>query len=177
MTITDSCTRAELLASMDEQRRRIESVASVVDEIADLPTGVGTWTVRDTLCHLAVYYPEHEVDEQMAKLRRLAAAGSTNRRPDFDIDAANAERLRAYEGVPVSKILDIVTRARRRIRAEVEALDDAFLALPVAGTAWGDVVPVGRVVAESTCTHDEGHLDEIVRAVRAHDAALGAILS
>ncbi|MEE4493243.1 DinB family protein [Streptomyces sp. BE230] len=169
-------TRTELLASMDEQWKRIELVASVLDEVADLPTGVGTWTVRDTLCHLAVYYPEHEVGEQMAKLRRLAEAGRTNRRPDFDIDAANVERLRVFEGMPVAEVLDIVAKARRTIRAEIGALDDTFLALPVAGTAWGDVVPVGRVVAESTCTHDEGHLDEIVHAVRAHDATVGAIL-
>lgn len=124
-------TRTELLASMDEQWKRIELVASVLDEVADLPTGVGTWTVRDTLCHLAVYYPEHEVGEQMAKLRRLAEAGRTNRRPDFDIDAANVERLRVFEGMPVAEVLDIVAKARRTIRAEIGALDDTFLALPV----------------------------------------------
>lgn len=150
-----------LLTAMDEQTARFERVALLAPEFAEERAHVDSWTVREVLCHLAVYYPEHEVEEQMRRLRRTVEPGRLSSRPGFDVDAANEERVRAYDGMALPDVLDVVRNGRAAIRAAVARLEPDFLARHVDGTPWGDGVPVLRIVGESTYVHDRGHLDEV----------------
>ncbi len=166
--------RNALLAAMDEQVARFERIAAHAARFASASVYTDSWTVRELMCHLAVYYPEREVADQMRRLRRTVEPGRMSPRPGFDIDAANEERIRAYDDVALPDVLDVVRRGRKAIRAAVAELEPDFLEHLVDGTPWGDRIPVRRIVAESTYVHDRGHLDEVEAAILKLDPSIAA---
>ncbi|WP_054814608.1 hypothetical protein [Nocardia arizonensis] len=166
--------RNSLHAEIDLAVQRITLVRElfgVEPAVGSLLVTEGKWTVRDTICHLAGYYPATQVPVQIERLHRLVEEGARGR-DEFDIDTANEAILRGFDGVDIEEVFDVVLAGRAALRTAIDQLDESFLERPVSGTIWGTNATVHTVVAESTSRHDAGHLDEIVEAVMDFDPVL-----
>jgi len=156
-------------ASLAEEGR-LRTVAGILagrPEVAGMVTGHQGRTVRETVCHLAVYYPAQEVPGQVRKLLGLVEAGFTRRMPDLDLDVVNAERIAAFDGRTLGQIFAVIHEGRSAIREQLTRLDPRILQRPVAGTRWGTVT-AALIIEESTFGHDRLHLDEIFQTVDEH---------
>lgn len=160
-------TRAEVVGALAAQLERLERVVAGLDaEDAARRLPGSEWTVRDALCHLTTYYDEADVPREFDRLRRLAGREPSTPRPasTFDVDAANEQRIRALDGVALQDVVEAIRRGRRTIMAAVEQLDEAFLAVPIVGSPWGDIT-VAEMIVRSTSEHDREHLDEVEAAL------------
>lgn len=168
--------RREIIEAVGAAEERISRVVGLLvdvqPELARLPCTEGTWSVRDTLCHLAGYYPAEEIGEQLRRLRALPERTTAPRGAAFDIDTAN-ERIRSsFDGCDIPQIAGVILGGRAALRTAIGELEPGLLERVAPRTPWGRDVALSRVVLESTAWHDRGHLDEIDAAVLAAEPVL-----
>jgi hypothetical protein len=168
---------ATVLAEIDRVVERLNAARELLlvaaPEAADVTVTDHTWTVRDVIGHLSAYYPAEEIDGQTRRLLALAEAGrSAGNGTGAALDEANEAIRQASAERGLGELFDVILAGRAALRAAVAELPGELLVRPVEGTTWGPVVPVWRVVLESTVWHDEAHLEDIGSAMLGYDPVL-----
>jgi hypothetical protein len=155
----------EIVDLLDAELERLEMLVSSLDAIASLATPSTGWTVRQSLAHMSCYYPADEVERQVSRLERLSRGIPRSSLPDFDLDAANAERIAALDHLSTDEVVKRIRDGRQEIRRAMLTMDDEFLAMSLSGFAPDEPQTVGALLLQSTVLHDREHLDDIYEAV------------
>ena len=152
----------EIATGLRAVQERFERLAPRIVTKLDAPLPTGTWTVHDALCHVAA-----DSDAVAAWRKRVEALsrGESARPPGFDIDAFNQERIDQRKGLPAAAVVDEVRGHFSADLAAIAVLDDELLAREI---DYRDAkAPAARMLLFYTGAHNNGHLDEIERALDA----------
>ncbi len=150
--------KIELLENMRVERMRLmEAIGEVRVELADMPCSPGDWSMKDLIAHMAAW-------EEEALQRLLLIKDGRGREiryiQDEELDRWNAQAVAVRQSLSWEQVLIEFSAVRERLLETIEDISEEQLADEV-----GEV-PVAHWLANSTYSHDEEHLPDIVTWLR-----------
>ena len=157
-------TKDEVISALGEVNSRLQGLADQIKERPDTNLLSGTWTVRDTLCHLAAR--SNGVPTFITRLERLATATTQPAAAPaaMNIDEVNQSQLDARQGRSAEQLMEEIRAGHVAAIDGVKQLDESTFSRVVPNFR-GEHVEAGNMLLGSTARHDNTHLDEIEKAL------------
>jgi uncharacterized protein (TIGR03083 family) len=154
-------TKQEVIDTYRKVVERGEKIAAGLSEEDWQRTVYEGWTVKKLFCHLASVglAPLYFVNLAQ-KLPSEGGGGG----PGFDVDAWNAEQVKARQDKPVEEIMQEFRETHAGGIKVLESAADDVLARHVP-SFQGGTAPAIEAIEMSGSGHEMGHLDDIERAL------------
>lgn len=154
-------TKQDVIDSYRKVMERGEKLAvGLSEEDWQKPVPGGTWSVKQTFCHLASVGAAPILFIGMAQRPAGEGGGS-----GFDVDAWNAEQVKARQDRPVAEIMKEFRNTHEVGIRTVESTGDDVLARQIP-SFLGGTASVLEVLMASGSEHEMGHMEDIERALR-----------
>lgn len=154
-------TKQEVIDSYRKVMERGEKLAAgLSDEDWQKPVYGSAWSVKQTFCHLASVGAAPLFFIGMAQRPAGEGGGS-----GFDVDAWNAEQVKARQDRPVAEIMQEFKNSHEGGIRTVEATGDDVLVRQIPSFLGGKA-SVLEVLLASGSEHEMSHIDDIERALR-----------
>lgn len=146
------------LEKLTRDRERLVALVETLSEEELAKSVDDSWTVRDTLTHLA------NAEEDHCKVIAVAVRGDPERLPQqLDLNDHNARRLQERGVLGRGELLAAMAAQRERTEALFARVKDEHLELPVRHPALGETT-VGKIF-RIIGIHEKMHLKEIEEAL------------
>jgi DinB superfamily len=150
---------AAISDEIDESERRLRALLDAARAHPDTPLAEGTWTVRDTLCHVAARANDVPLVLQLV-----------DRRPDLDAAAAESEAINAGQIAnrarrSVDELADEAMAGYAAARDHVRKLDPEFLDQTNPDVAGQGPMSVADLLLLVYRSHAQAHLASIEQAL------------
>jgi len=149
-------TKDEIAAGLRQVSERLERLGPRILANLDRPLPTGTWTVHDALCHIAADSHAVEIWRQRVE---------TGRRPGGDLsgDEYNEQQVSRRRPLPPE---DVLAEIRAAFAADLQAIADMDAALLERPIPYrGATAPAAEMLRFYTGPHNQGHLDDVEKAL------------
>lgn len=154
-------TQRDLIATVEESWRRLDTAVEGLDETAmNEPGVVGQWSIKDVLGHVTAW------DELAVQYLERWRGGEPAPERDWDsADEFNAHEAARKQDWPLVQVLDEAASTRGKLRTLLAGINDDEWVAPV--TLFGRERPLGEWIggalsgAEGPGTHAAEHAEEI----------------
>ena len=154
-------TKSDLLDVIRTERARLEALFDGLTDSQMTKVGVyASWSIKDILAHIAAW-------ERLAYDRIHAAlSGEPLKFPliksDADVDKFNAGTYEKYKDQPLAKVLAEFQESHRDFSAQIETLNNDFLASPLPFD-WAGKLTSQVVISANTHWHYIEHAESITK--------------
>ncbi|MBT3390427.1 MAG: ClbS/DfsB family four-helix bundle protein [Chloroflexi bacterium] len=152
-------SKKELLETIQQHWNELNELLAELSEEQMLdPTVQDNWSIKDILAHIATW-EELATDRLTAGLSGTPANYPIMKSWD-DINAYNTERYIVNQNRPLEKVLEEIHRIHEEYIAQIEKLDDDFIAGPMP-FEWAKDTSVHTLISANAHWHYTEHIEAI----------------